>query len=203
MKKEAPSPGIGRRCYTATTRSPGYDRTHNFQLYGTYILPFGKGQHMLSKGVGAVIAGGWQVNAVMSRTSGQPFTVSASATSLNSPGNTQTANQVLPTVSILGGHGTGQPYFNPNAFAAVTTATFGNSGRDIVRGPGVFNLDASLFRNFAVKERLKLQFRAESLGVTNTPQFANPGATLGTATYDIISSSTGERQIRLALKVMF
>ena len=115
--------------------------------------------------------------------------------------NSQTANQVLPTVSILGGHGTGEPYFNPNAFAAVTTATFGNSGRDIIRGLGVFNLNASLFRNFAVKERLKLPFRAESLGVT--PQFANPGSTLGTATYDLISSSTGERQIRLALKVMF
>jgi hypothetical protein len=181
----------------------GYDRTHNFQLYGTYVLPFGKGQHMLIQGIAAAIAGGWQLNAVMSRTSGQPFTVSASATSLNSPGNSQTANQVLPTVGILGGHGTGEPYFNPNAFAAVTTPTFGNSGRDILRGPGVFNLDASLFRNFAVKERLKLQFRAESLGLTNTPQFANPGATLGTATYDIISTSTGERQIRLALKVMF
>ena len=180
-----------------------YDRTHNFQLYGTYLLPFGKGQHMLRQGIAAVIAGGWEVNTVLSRTSGQPFTVSASATSLNSPGNTQTANQVVANVSILGGHGTGQPYFDPNAFAAVTTPTFGNSGRDILRGPGVFNLDASLFRNFAVKERFKLQFRAESLGLTNTPQFAIPGSTLGTATYDVISSSTGERQIRFALKLMF
>jgi hypothetical protein len=154
-------------------------------------------------GIAAAIAGGWQLNAVMSHTSGQPLTVSGSATSLNSPGNTQTANQVLPTVGIPGGHGTGEPYFNPNAFTSLTTPTFGNSGRDILRGPGVSNLDASLFRNFAVREGLKLQFRAESLGLTNTPQFANPGSTLGTATYDIISSSTGERQIRLALKVMF
>ena len=180
-----------------------YDRTHNFQLYGTYILPFGKGQRILSRGIAAAIAGGWQVNAVMSRTSGQPFTVSASATSLNSPGNTQTANQVVANVNIPGGHGTGQPYFDPNGFAAVTTPTFGNSGRDILRGPGVFNLDASLFRNFDVRERLKVQFRAESLGLTNTPQFAIPGATLGTATYDVISTSTGERQIRFALKLMF
>lgn len=181
----------------------GYDRTHNLQLYGTYLLPFGKGQHLLKQGISAAIAGGWQVNAIMSRTSGTPFTVTASATSLNSPGNTQTANQVVPTVAILGGHGPGAPYFAPNAFAAVTTPSFGNSGRDIVRGPGLFNLDASIFRNFDLDERFKLQFRGEAFGLTNTPQFANPGSTLGSATYDLITSSSGQRQIRFALKLMF
>jgi hypothetical protein len=181
----------------------GFDRTHNVQIYGTYALPFGKKQRMLSHGTASLIAGGWQVNGILSRTSGTPFTVSASATSLNSPGNTQTANQAVANVAILGGHGVGAPYFDPNAFTAVTAAAFGNSGRDIVRGPGVFNLDASIFRNFDIREYLKLQFRAEALGATNTPQFANPGATVGTATYGIISSSTGERQFRFALKVTF
>jgi hypothetical protein len=181
----------------------GYDRTHNFQLYGTYMLPFGKGQSMLKEGIAAAIAGGWQINAIMSRTSGTPFTVSASATSLNSPGNTQTANQVVANVAILGGHGPGSPYFDPNAFAAVTAPTFGNSGRDILRGPGLFNLDASVFRNFNLGERFRLQFRAEAFGLTNTPQFANPGTTFGSATYDLITSSSGQRQIRFALKFMF
>jgi hypothetical protein len=181
----------------------GYDRTHNFQLYGTYALPFGKDKQMLKNGIASVLAGGWQVNAIMSRTSGTPFTVGASATSLNSPGNSQTANQVLSTVNIPGGHGPGNPYFDPAAFAAVTTPTFGNSGRNILRGPGVFNLDASVFRNFDIREWLKLQFRAEAFGATNTAQFGNPGATTGSATYGIISSSTGERQLRFALKLSF
>jgi hypothetical protein len=181
----------------------GYDRTHNFQLYGIYALPFGKGKNLLRKGIGSVIAGGWQINAILSRMSGTPFTVGAPATSLNAPGNSQTANQVLPTVAILGGHGPGQPYFNVNAFAAVTTPTFGNTGRNILRGPGLFNLNASLFRNFELRESLILQFRAEALGVTNTPQFANPNATLGSSTFGIISSSSGERQFRLALKLSF
>ena len=65
----------------------GYDRTHNFQAYGTYALPFGKGKTMLSHGIGAWLAGGWQANWILSRESGTPFSVSASATSLNSPGN--------------------------------------------------------------------------------------------------------------------
>jgi hypothetical protein len=180
-----------------------FDRTHNFQSYGTYALPFGTGKNMLSHGIAAKMAGGWQVNWLLSRESGTPFTVSASATSLNSPGNSQTAEQVLPTVQILGGHGPGAPYFNTAAFAAVTTPTFGNSGRDIIRGPGLFSLNTSVFRSFAVRERYTLQFRAEALGLTNTPIFANPSATVGSSSLGIISSSTGDRQIRLALKLRF
>jgi hypothetical protein len=181
----------------------GYDRTHNLQIYGNYSLPFGKGKNMLNHGLASAIAGGWQANWILSRESGTPFTVSASATSLNSPGNSQTANQVLPTVAILGGYGPGDPYFNPAAFAAVTTPTFGNTGRDILRGPGVFNLNASIFRTFAIREWMKLQFRAEAFGVTNTPQFANPSATVGSTSLGIISSSTGDRQIRFGVKLSF
>jgi hypothetical protein len=181
-----------------------YDRTQNFQAFGNYALPFGKGRNMLNHGVAAALAGGWQTNWILSRESGTPFSVSASATSLNSPGNSQTAEQVLPTVAILGGHGPGAPYFNPNAFAAVTTPTFGNSGRDILRGPGVFNVNASIFRSFSIRERFKAQFRAEAIGLTNTPQFANPSATVGSSSLGIISSeSAGARQIRFALKLSF
>jgi hypothetical protein len=180
-----------------------YDRTHNFQTFGTYILPFGKGKNLLNHGIGAAIAGGWQANWILSRESGTPFSISASATSLNSPGNSQTANQVLPTVAILGGHGPGAPYFNPDAFAAVTTPTFGNTGRDILRGPGLFNLNAGIFRTFPIRERISIQFRAEAFGVTNTPQFANPSATVGSSSLGIISSSMGQRQFRLGLKIAF
>jgi hypothetical protein len=190
------------------------DRTRNLSIYGTYALPFGKGERWFTGGWGAAILGGWEVNAILQRMSGTPFTVSSSSASLNAPGNSQTANQVKPNVAIPGGHGPGKPYFDPTAFAPVTTATFGNSGFDILRGPGTFNLDASVYRTFPIRERFNLQFRAESFGLTNTPQFANPSATVSNATfsngvvtnlngYDIITSSTGERQIRFGLKLSF
>jgi hypothetical protein len=154
------------------------------------------------------------VNTVLSRMSGTPFTIGSSGTSVNAPGNTQTADLVLPTVAILGGHGPNSPYFNPLAFAPVSTVRFGTSGRNIVRGPGFFNLDASVFRDFQIRENIKLQFRTEAYGLTNTPQFANPSATVSNATfsggvitnyngYDTISSSSGDRQIRFALKLIF
>jgi hypothetical protein len=193
----------------------GFDRTQNLQFYGNYELPFGRGHSMAANGVLAAVAGGWQVNWIMSRMSGTPFTVGTSGTSVNSPGNTQTADQVKSTVEVLGGHGVGSPYFDPLAFKAVTDVRFGNTGRNTLRGPGVFNVDASLFRNFALTERFKLQFRAEMFGVTNTPQFGNPGATVSNMTlnadgsvralggYTEITGASGERQIRFAAKFSF
>jgi hypothetical protein len=85
----------------------------------------------------------------------------------------------------------------------VTTPTLGNSGRDILRGPGLLSLNAGLFRSFVMTERFTLQFRTEALGLTNTPIFSNPSATVGSSSIGIISSSSGDRQIRLALKLRF
>ncbi len=193
----------------------GFDRTHNFQLYGIYQLPFGSGQQFANSGIVAKIAGGWQLNGIMSRMSGTPFTVGSAGTSVNSPGNTQTADQIVSDVKILGGHGSGQPYFDPNAFAPVTAVRFGNSGRNILRGPGFFNLDGGVTRTFALTERYKLQFRGEAFGVTNTPQFGNPGATVSNAArnpdgsirtlggYSEILGAGGERQFQLSLKFQF
>jgi hypothetical protein len=170
---------------------------------------------LASHGVLAAVAGGWQVNWILSRMSGTPFTVGTSGSSVNTQGNTQTADQVKTVVAIAGGHGVGQSYFDPLAFKAVTDVRFGSSGRNILRGPGIFNLDGSLFRNFKMTERLGLQVRMEMFGVTNTPQFGNPGATVSNMTlnsdgtvralngYTEITSASGERNIRFAAKITF
>jgi hypothetical protein len=149
---------------------------------------------------------------------------------VNSPGNYQTADQVGP-LNILGGIGpapvTGaspvcQPtdlschYFDPSAFAPVpgNQIRFGNTGRNIVRGPGLFNLDASMFRNFKVTERVNLQIRAEMFGATNTPHYNNPGTDVTVpSTFGVITSTLttagrgtgtgGERQAWLAARVSF
>ena len=105
-----------------------------------------------------------------------PFSVSSSGASLNATGNTQRADQVKADVATIGSGVGGQPYFDPLAFAPVTTARFGTAGYDTLRGPGYTNLDMGLFRSFAITERIKLQFRAEGINVSNTPHFANPGA---------------------------
>ena len=135
---------------------------------------------------------------------------------MDAPGNTQTADQVKPNVEILGGIGRGNSYFDPNAFVPVTAVRFGNTGRNILRGPGQTNLDASIFRDFPITERWKLQFRAEAFNLSNTPAFNNPGATVSSATRtaagqitalggytEITSAAATERQFRFALKLLF
>ena len=161
----------------------GFDRTHNLQFYGNYELPFGPQAQYANSGVAAKIR---------RRLAGEldPEPDERHAVHGRHLGNVRERAGQYPdrrsgaraTVAILGGHGVGQPYFDPLAFKPVTDVRFGNSGRNILRGPGVFNLDGSMFRNFTMTERFKLQVRAEMFGVTNTPQFGNPGATVSNMT---------------------
>jgi hypothetical protein len=205
----------------------GYDRTHNLAVYGAYELPFGSSKKWATKGLMSKLAGGWQLNWVMQRFSGNPLTVtSASAAALDAPGNTQTPDIVGP-IRIMGGvadvfsNGVrcaatdiSCHYFDPNSFREVTTARFGNAGRNILRGPGFFNLDAGIFRDFQITEGVKFQFRMEMFGVTNTPHFANPGTNISDpATFGVITNTLnlagrgtgtgGERQVWFGAKVMF
>jgi hypothetical protein len=194
----------------------GFDRTHNLRLSGVYELPFGRGRRWGRSTFANAAAGGWQLNAIFSAYSGTPFTVTSSGASLNAPGNSQVADQVKADVEILGNRGPGQSYFDPLAFRAVTGARYGNAGLNILRGPGLVNLDLGVFRSFRVTERLELQFRAEAFNATNTPHFNNPGAnvssmvlnpdgtvrTLGGYT-EITGARPDERQVRFALRLAF
>jgi len=214
--------------YNRNKALAGFDRPSNYDLYGVYALPFGKTKRWATTGIANKLAGGWQANWVLTRASGTPMTLTGGGSSLNAPGNTETVNQVGPSTLVKGiGPITGQPacpattlschYFDPSVFTGVATGTvaFGNTGRDIIRGPGFFNLDASLFRDFRLTERFKLQVRAECFSLTNTPHFANPGTTWtsGSTSFGVITStfnqsnqyagSGGERWLWLSAKVVF
>lgn len=194
----------------------GYDRTHNLQAGFMAEFPFGRDKRWARGGISRLVLGGWQLNGLFSAYSGTPFTVTASNASLNAPTETQTADQVLSGVAILGGAGPGQSYFNPLAFAPVTSARYGTSGLNILRGPGVVNLDLGLFREFSVRERVKVQFRAEAFNAANTPHFNNPGTNVSNATRnaegtisklngytEITTAANDERQLRFGLRISF
>jgi hypothetical protein len=182
----------------------GFDRTHNFQAYGLYELPFGHGKRLAQNGIASALAGGWQVNWVLSALSGTPFTITdngSGATFLNAPGNTQTVNIISP-ISIVSGRPASScssiscDYFNPASFQKVSAATpglldgfFGNAGRNMLRGPGYFNLDMSLFRNFKISERFTFKFEADAFSVTNTPHFNNPNTNISGANFGAITST--------------
>jgi TonB dependent receptor len=97
--------------YTSTL-----DRPSALVWAASYDLPFGKGQQFLQQGVMAQVAGGWKLGGIFTHYSGIPFSITSSATSCNCPGNTQTANQILPGVSVVGSGLGGQPYFKSAGF---------------------------------------------------------------------------------------
>jgi hypothetical protein len=204
----APNIPIPQYSYLNYAEMPG-DRTHNLQIAGIGVLPFGKNKQFLKTGIGSAVAGGWQFNAILSFFSGSPFSVSADGTSLNAPGSTQRADQIKSHVAIYKATGGGQAYFDTSAFAPVTAARFGTAGFDSLRGPGASNADVGLFRSFQMFERLTMQARVEAMNLTNTPHFANPNSNISTGGFGTITSTSAisrindERYMRFGLKFTF
>jgi hypothetical protein len=182
-----------------------YDRTHMLTISHTYELPFGVGKQHLRSGPAAYILGNWQLNGIYRFATGTPINITTDATPCNCPGNGNYANVVHAT-QILGGIGPGQKWFDVTAFAAPPPNTFGNAGRNIVRGPHLSNYDLSVFRNFPIGEHIKLEFRGEFYNLTNTPHFANPSGSFTSGNFGEISSTLGgygNREIQLALRLVF
>ncbi|MBL8173454.1 MAG: TonB-dependent receptor [Bryobacterales bacterium] len=184
-----------------------FDRTHTFNAMATVELPFGRGKKFATDGVGAMLLGGWQVNNLLTMYTGGPFSVTTAGGSLNAPANGQTADQIKPEVQIFGSR---DLWFDPTAYAPVTTARFGTSGWDQLRGPGLVNLDTSVYRSFRFNERFGLQFRAEAFNISNTPHFGNPRSDISATQPGLITGvqNTGregidERMFRFGLRLSF
>jgi len=204
-------PEMWRRNYTNTTN----DITHNFEAGFVYDLPFGKGKNMLNTGLASKIAGGWQVNGILAMYTGRPFDITSSSTACNCPQSfsTFTGDLVGPVKKI----GSPSEWFDPSAFAQVTRRTgtdadYGNLNQRVLRAPGMINLDTSLFREFRVNERVRLQFRAESFNIANKAHFNPPDGNASSPTFMVINASLGDgrfsfdatnRSFRWAAKVIF
>jgi hypothetical protein len=202
----------------------GFDRTHNIQIFGNYMLPFGKGQAFLQNGPAGYILGGWSMSGSLSRESGTTFTVTGSGGSLgpSASGSSQFADVVSKSNMILGGHDSTHPYFNPANFQdpsvtqkAVTGSScgtsnlaacrFGTAGLHSLRGPGLTNPSLSVARTFAFSERFGMVFRAEAFNLTNTPQFSNPLSSVTGGGFGVISGVTGNsnRELRFSGRLNF
>ena len=185
-----------------------FDQTHLLTISHLYELPFGRNKPFLnSGGIAAAILSGWQMNGIYRYATGTPFTAFSDATPCNCPGNGNFADAIEP-VKTLGGIGPNQPWFTTASFAIPGPNRFGNAGRNSIRGPHLSNYDFSLFRTFAVTERIKLELRGEFYNLTNTPHFNNPNGTVssGAGSFGIITSTLngyGNRQVQTALRLTF
>jgi hypothetical protein len=205
------SPIQNSRDLRAQHASSTFDVRHKLAVSGTYEIPFGKGRRWLNSGMWATNAllGGWQINNILTLQTGLPFTPVMQTSTLNTGSGSQFPNRVA-SGKLPSDQRTIDRWFDVTAFAAPGQFTFGNSGRNILYGPGTKQIDLSLFKSFAVAESRRVEFRAEAFNALNTPQYNNPNASIGFSGAGRITSAGSpsiyqrtSRQIQLALKLYF
>lgn len=175
------------------------DVRDRFAMMLTYRLPFGDHLH----GISAIAAKGWQFNAIDVWETGQPFTVANSSSRTNTGVGTDRPNQLRAPHVVTK---TLSRWFDTTAFAAQPLGTLGTTSRNSVYGPSFRHFDTSVFKDFDLTERAKLQFRAEAFNLSNTPNFGQPGSTLGTSTFGVVTSlrtNALPRQLQFALRLSF
>jgi len=184
-----------------------FDIEHTIRVNGQYDLPF-KGNKFIS---------GWKISGIMTKTTGPPIIV---ATGIDQALTGQAGNQrpnITPGFNVSSMQvGTVNQWYNPLGYTLQPIGTEGNAGRDILRGPGVFNMDAALLKDTKIpkiSEQFTVQFRAEFFNFLNHENFGIPNLSLFTsssgarnpAAGQIVSSNPGTipRQIQFALKIIF
>ncbi len=189
--------------WTSNYGNSNFDVRQRLSLSYIYELPFGRGKALLNKpGVGRAILGGWQLSGVSSYQTGLPFTPILSFDPTNT-GTTAHPN-VVPGAALYPANQGPSDWFNSSAFVAPAAYTYGNAGRNILRGPNTFNNDLGLLRSATFKERYNLEFTAQAFNLFNTPQFGLPNNKVGVATTGVITTVvTPERQLQLGLHLTF
>ncbi|MDP9171359.1 MAG: carboxypeptidase regulatory-like domain-containing protein, partial [Acidobacteriota bacterium] len=189
----------------ATINTPG-----RWTTAVNYELPFGKGRSFLSNNRLLDLAvGGWTVNFQTTMQTGFPLAISQSnlnssiGTSVQRPNATGLSPETSGSIeSRL------KSYISPAAFSLAPQYTYGNLSRTITeRGPGISNIDFSLFKTYAAEfigASFKAQFRAEVFNLSNTPQFYGPNTTFGSSTFGQITTQANfPRVVQLGVRFFF
>jgi len=169
------------------------DLSKVFKINGDYQTP----QVHISKGANAIL-NGWEVTGIaLWYPSGNPFTIvsgvdnSFSGIGADRADLVNVSNIKEAKVSHRPHPGVIGQWFNPNDFTVNAVGTFGNTGKNVLRGPGFFNTDMAAIKNTKIGDRVALQLRAEFFNVTNHPNFAAPANSVGSPGFGQIGGTLG------------
>jgi hypothetical protein len=186
--------------------------TSQSSISARYELPFGSGRHWLSRANGfeSKVISGWQANGIATILSGFPFTPLIGS---NRSGDGDTRNPDRPSLnpSFTGPIllRTPSKWFDPSAFILPAPGTYGNLGRGALTGPGLAEVDLSVFKDTAISEKINLQFRTEIFNLLNRANFGPLNATvfssgaISPSAGTITTLATTSRQIQFGLKLIF
>jgi hypothetical protein len=180
-----------------------FDIADMFKVNSTYELPIGRGKLVpTSNPVLDAIAGGWRLSGILVAQTGNPFTalIGNENNSYAQSGNWY-ANQIgNPHVA----HRSINEWFNPAAFTTPAPGTFGTVGRNTLRGPGLWVVNASFGKNFPIKEKVNFQFRVDATNLFNHPSFDEPGQYIDQAGAGVMrSTSIPSRNLQLSGRLSF
>jgi hypothetical protein len=182
-----------------------FDLRHQFVTALVWQLHYYRGNSFVARG----IANGWTISPIINIHSGLPFTV-LNGKDANLSGNSSAERaELMPGQNPVLSNRTAAEWFNITAFSQNPAnlvngiAVNGNSGRNMLRGPTFKDVDLAISRDFAFKEHLKLQLRADAYNVFNVVSLNSPGATVGTATFGVITSASAMRQLQLGARLTF
>ena len=190
-----------------------FDVRHRFVSSYTWDLPFGRQQRFGANvnPIANLLIGDWQMSGIVTLSSGTWFTVTdANASFANSDG--QQRPDVVPGQNPNGKRCVPGTFFNTCAFQDPPLGSLGNVGLNTLKGPGVENWDASLLKNFPIREKQSFEFRAEFYNLLNHanflfaaagPQNSNNATVLGTSSFGYVTAARPPRQIQLGLKFYY
>jgi hypothetical protein len=204
-------------CRACDRASSDQDARHVISAYTVYELPFGARKRYFSQpGVLRVLLGGWQFNMIATGRTSLPVNITVTRASSALPdGNSgnQRPNYLADVPLTPPGGSTPSLWINPLAFAVPAAGSWGNLGRNVFHGPGLWQADTALSRRVALKERISLEFRGECFNLFNRAQFGNLAANISSpASFGRITTlinTTGPtgsgtpRQFQLAARILF
>ena len=185
-----------------------FDARSRFVFSGTWALPRWRDAPKAA----ALITNGWQLNTITSISSGTPFTVYDSADVSLQGSAPEISGFYSSRPDLISDPNSGQPH-TPNQWVSrapflqlnpqTQAGQFGNEGRNVVRGPGIADVDLSLFKYFNIDESRRVQFRAECFNLLNHPNFGLPENDLESPAFGQILQAGPPRLLQLALKFVF
>lgn len=202
-------------CRICERASSDQDIRSNFTASAIYELPFGHGRTYLSHGVASQVLGGWQLSGIGLARTGLPVNVTISRSAASIPDGNSTSPQrpnLVPGVSFLPTRGRSpQHWINLAGFTAPGSRTFGNAPRNLLRGPGTWQIDTSLEKNLFTRDRFAFKFRADGFNIFNHAEYGLPATNVsapnfGQITTQLTPGATGtgtQRVFQLSVRLSY
>ena len=173
----APQNVACRSCEYASTNQ---DIRHTLTVNWVYSLPFGEGGRAATDGVMKHVLGGWNLSGLLQARTGRPLTISVTRSTADLPDGNNSGQRadVVPGVSPIPANQTPDQWLDVNAFAVPARGTWGDIGRNTLRGPGLLQLDLALQRRFRFGGDRSVELRVEAFNALNRANLANPNTNI-------------------------